>query len=222
MKTQLTRLDLRAADGGLLPHRFFRQEQAPRGLLFVLPGHAYSGDAPLLYYPALVLRERGWDTLAISYSYQSRMANPSGDTLAEAFKESRQALAAARGARQYPAVALLGKSLGTAVAAYLASEERELVQAPVAYLTPLVGSPLFDNPFAETAGPAYLALGTADAYCDLKALERLRTSRPFTLTTIEGADHGMNVPGDADGSIRAVRRIALEAADFVSEHTSAA
>jgi pimeloyl-ACP methyl ester carboxylesterase len=221
MKTQLGRLDLRAVNGSLLPHRFFRHDETPRGLLFVLPGHAYSGDAPLLYYPALALREQGWDTLAISYSYQSRMADASGEAVAEALQESRQALVAALSTRPYPAVALLGKSLGTAVAAYLVSDVPDLLDAPVAYLTPLIGSPLFDTPFATTRGPAYLALGTADPYCDLQALERLRAARPFTLTKVEDADHGMNVAGDLDGSIRAVRRIALEAADFMSQHASA-
>lgn len=221
MTSVLAKLDLRGAAGDRLTHRFFRQSDQPAGLLYLLPGHAYSGDGPLLYYPAQALRESGWDTLAIAYSYQGRMADASAEVVAEALQESRQALAQAMAARPYPSLALLGKSLGSCLAAYLASDMPELAAAPAAYLTPLVGTPMFDAPFAATHGPAYLALGTADRYADLQALEALKTARPYQLTTIEGADHAMNIIGDLEASIRVMRRITFEVVDFIGQHAPA-
>jgi hypothetical protein len=77
-------------------------------------------------------------------------------------------------------------------------------------------TPLFDPIFTRTIQPAYLALGTADRFYDPQALEALRAARPVTLTVIEGADHSLDVAGDLEASIRAMRRVTREVVEFLS------
>ena len=64
-------LELKTADGRHLMHKYYPAPGRPSGLALLLPGDHYGMDAPLLYYPALALRKQGWDTLALTYGYQS-------------------------------------------------------------------------------------------------------------------------------------------------------
>jgi pimeloyl-ACP methyl ester carboxylesterase len=131
--------------------------------------------------------------------------------------ECQAALRAALANRSYPRIGLVGKSMGSSLAAQLCLSEPELATARMAYLTPLVGSPLFDSLFARTSQPAYLALGGADPLCDLAALEELRAARPFELTLIDGADHSLYVEGDLEASFAVLRRVTSEVVAFLSD-----
>jgi hypothetical protein len=77
-----------------------------------------------------------------------------------------------------------------------------------------IGTPLFDPYFARTPQPAQIVLGTSDRFYDEDALDRLRLTRPYGLTLVEGADHAMVIPGDLDGSIRVLRRTTREVVEF--------
>lgn len=215
--TELVRLPLTTADGRPLVHKFFRHREEAAGLLVVLPGNLYGVDGALLYYPSLILGRRGWDTLAVTYGFQSTMGEAWGDAVAATLAECQAALRAALADRSYPRIGLMGKSMGSSVAARLCSSEPRLASCRTAYLTPLVGSPLFDTLFSQTTQPAYLALGTADPLCDLAALEGIRSVRPFELTLIDNADHSLYVEGDLEASFAALRRVTSEVVAFLSD-----
>ena len=71
MMYELANLDLKTADGRPLIHKFYRQSEMAEGLLLVFPGNHYGVDGPLLFYPSELLRDLGWDTLAVSYGFQT-------------------------------------------------------------------------------------------------------------------------------------------------------
>jgi pimeloyl-ACP methyl ester carboxylesterase len=163
-------------------------------------------DGPLLYYPSKLLGAEGWDTLAVSYGFQTAMGEPFGAGLEALVLECWAAIGAALEAREYPRLALLGKSMGAGVVAYLCANRPELAAARAGYLTPALGTPFFDPFFEQTRQPAYLALGTLDRYYSGEALERLAGLRAFELELIEGADHSLDVPGDLSASMEATGR----------------
>jgi dienelactone hydrolase len=80
----------------------------------------------------------------------------------------------------------------------------------------LIGNPDFERDFLRTPQPSYLAVGTADPFYSAEALVALKNRRDFQLTVIEGADHGMNVPGDPQASAAAVSRVTAEVTAFVT------
>ncbi len=203
---ELISLPLRTADGRPLVHKFYRHPEGAAGLLVIFPGNHYGVDGPLLYYPGKLLGAEGWDTLAVSYGFQTTMGEPFEAGLEALVLECGAALAAALEGRQYPRVALVGKSMGAGIVAYLCGHRPELASARAAYLNPPLGTPFFDPFFEQTRQPSYLVLGTLDRYYSAEALERLKGLRPFELALIDGADHSLDVPGDLSASIEAVGR----------------
>jgi pimeloyl-ACP methyl ester carboxylesterase len=213
--SNIVRLSLRTSDGYPLVHKFYRQEGKSNGLLMTFPGERYGVDGPLLYYLSELMWAAGWDTLALTYGFQLTMEPFSADVIPGLLQECRSALEAVLAERTYPRLGLVGKSLGAGVVAYLCQSEPSLTEARAIFFTPALGTPLFDPILAQIHHPAYVAIGTQDRFYDPEGLDALRASRPFELTVIEGADHSMDVIGDLDASIEAVKRIVSEAIDFL-------
>ncbi len=212
----LVRLPLKTRAGRPLPHKFFRQSAEPAGLLLLFPGNLYGVDGPLLFYPSVILGGRGWDTLAIAYEFQVTGGGIGHQGLQGIFDDCRQAALTALQGRKYSRVGLVGKSLGAGVVADLCANMPELAEARAAYLTPMIGTPFFDPVFVRTVQPAYLALGTADAFYEAQALETLQAEHPFGLTVIEGGDHSLVVAGNWEASIEALRRVTGEVVEFLT------
>jgi dienelactone hydrolase len=211
----LESLPLETADGRRLMHKFYRQREGPRGLLAAFPGGHYGVDGPLLYYPGELLRAEGWDTLMVTYGFVTAGQELSAESAPALFSECQGALKLVLNERSYPRVGLVGKSLGAGVVAYLCRQVEELTDARAAYLTPVMGTPLFDEVFAATRQPAYVAVGTKDRYYRPEALDGLQGSRHFELTRVEGADHSMDVRGDLRASLAAVERVVSETVAFI-------
>ena len=215
--SNLVNLSVRTADDRPLMHKFYRQEDDPHGLLVTFPGKNYGVDGPMLYYPSELLMAAGWYTLAVSYGFQTGMQELSPEVMPGLFEECRTVLKVALGQREYRHIGLIGKSIGAGVVAHLFQVEPDLGAACGVYLTPPLGTPFFDPVFTQTKQPAYLAIGTADRFYQQEALESLREARSFELTLIEGADHSMDVIGDLEASIEAVKRVTREAVDFLTQ-----
>jgi hypothetical protein len=211
----LVRLPLKTSDGYPLVHKFYRQGGDAQGLLVTFPGERYGVDGPLLYYLSEMMWASGWDTLAVSYGFQSTMEPFSADVIPGLLQECRSAVEAAQAQRDYPRVGLAGKSLGAGVVAFLCQSEPSLAQSRAVFVTPALGTPLFDPILVEIDNPAYLAIGTEDRFFDREILDTLQSSRQFDLTVIKGADHSMDVLGDLERSLKAVETIVSEVVDFL-------
>lgn len=207
-------LPLMSAEGQPLPHTFYRQDSAPRGLLIVLPGLHYGPDGPLNYHVVHGLRAEGWDTLGLTYGFQAAVKSGYAENWIPMLEECRQAIRTAVDHRPYPIVAVVGKSLGSSVLSALAIEMEELAAARLAHHTPPLGMPSIDDNLAASRQAMYLALGTVDNFYDPDRLADLRARRPMLIRVVEGADHGMDVPGDLEATLRAVRQVVEDTLSF--------
>jgi acetyl esterase/lipase len=216
----LIRLPLQTSDGRPLMHKFYRQEGEPEGLIILLPGGNYGVDGPMLYYIGEMMQASGWDTLAVTYGYQTRMEQFSLETVPGLVGECIAAVQYVLSEREYPRVALAGKSIGASVAAHICKVEPALDAACLVMLNPPLGHAFFDNTFMETKQPAFLATGTADRFFNAKALEVLRASRMFEMCIIDDADHSMDVVGDLDASAEAMKQVVTRAVAFIKSKES--
>ncbi len=216
----LIRLPIQTSDGRPLMHKFYRQQHDPEGLIVLLPGGNYGVDGPMLYYLGEMLQASGWDSLAVTYGYQTRMEELSVETIPGLVGECIAAVRYILSERVYHRVGLAGKSIGASVAAHICQVEPALDAARLVLLNPPLGHAFFDNTFVETTQPAFLATGTADRFYDAAALETLHASRPFELCLIEDADHSMDVVGNLEASVEAVKQVVVETVGFFeSEET---
>jgi hypothetical protein len=107
---ELVRLGLETADGHPLVHKYYPARGEPRGLALTLPGDHYGVDAPLLYYPTQSLQQRGWDTLALTYGYQSSAVPLTLNEIPQIVDEILHGLKMALDYRPTPRLLLIGKS----------------------------------------------------------------------------------------------------------------
>lgn len=193
-----------------VPHRFFRQDGETRHVAIVLPGMGYTTDMPLLHYPARLLLQTGADLLVVDYAYSRRAdfaALPPSEREAWLFADVVAAYRAALAQRPYHEVTLLGKSLGTLAMARLLATEAELVGARTVWLTPLLTDDRVWAQLRRAGRPSVVAIGTADPFYDEARIAEVRALSGTEVVVIDGADHSLELPGDALGSLAALERV---------------
>lgn len=103
---------------------------------------------------------------------------------------------------------LIGKSLGTHAAAVAA--ERGL---PAVWLTPPLSFPPVVEALRRASAPALLVGGTADGLWDGRVARELSPH----VFEVDGADHGMYVPGPLALSAEVLGRVVTAVEDFLDE-----
>jgi pimeloyl-ACP methyl ester carboxylesterase len=164
----------------------------------VVPGRLFGPAAPLLMYCGDVAEARGATVHRHWWS-----AEPDLDDPDFVRRELTGVLDTVEG---HPLV--IAKSLGTRAAAVAA--ERDL---PAVWLTPLLTQPDVAAALTRATAPFLLVGGTADPYWDADLAARLT---PHVLQ-VDGADHGMYVPGPLTDSIDVLARVVVAVELFLTE-----
>ncbi len=190
-----TTLDLTTPGGVLVQHGLIVQD-APKGLVVLLPGGNYPVDAPVLYYPRMVAADLGYDALSVRYAYQ---VAPDRAQVQGLDAEVDAAVDAAFKRRSYDRLIVVGKSLGTPLASLLAS--RRKVDGLI-LLTP-IGTSVRD------AGslPTLAVIGTNDPVYDADQIAADQGRANLRWLVIEGADHGLEVAGSWTATLDGMRRV---------------
>jgi pimeloyl-ACP methyl ester carboxylesterase len=179
-------------------------EQLLAGRSAVLaPGGNYGPDGPLLMYARLAVQHRGGRAYPIVWElsgdpdfslYRRRVASQVESAVEE--------VTAAAGA----APVVIGKSLGSLAAPVAADRGLAAV-----WFTPLLTDEPTVAALRRATGPCLLVGGTADRFWDGQAARSL----PAEVVEIEGADHGMFVPGRLAASAAALGQVITAVEDFL-------
>jgi hypothetical protein len=164
-------------------HRLSKNESSSLGVALILPGAAYTVQAPLLYWTVRALGAAGWDIWGIDWHSD---IDESVRQDMRGFVES--AVTRAEELMPEPPKLVVAKSLGTFALPYFADHE---IRA--AWLTPILTDPAVAHALAGISRGAHLGVGgSADPAWrpDLVGATKAR------LTTIDGAGHGLDVPSD--------------------------
>jgi pimeloyl-ACP methyl ester carboxylesterase len=179
-------------------------QQLPAGRsAIVAPGGNYGADGPLLMYARLAVQRRGGDTHPIvwelsegsDFSQQRRQ-------VASQVESAIDEMTAATGA----APVVIGKSLGSLAAPLVADRGLAAV-----WFTPLLTDEPTVAALRRATGPCLLVGGTADQLWDGQAARSL----PAEVVEIDGADHGMFVPGRLAASAVALGQVITAVEDFL-------
>ena len=209
-------LPLFSGQGEPLVHKFYTHGAEAKGLMVTFPGDHYGVDGPALYYPNKLLDLDGWDTLLLTYGYQSRSESFSLEKIPEIMQECAQAVSQVLTDNNYERVVLLGKSLGCGVAAFLCQSHPGLNNAKAIYLTPPLGTAGFDPLFGETSNPALLIIGSEDRFYEEGAFEKLGEVRDFEWLVLHGLTHSLDKLGDLKATLQAIEMITQRIVDFVT------
>jgi hypothetical protein len=185
-----------------------RVERDPDRVAFLIPGHAYSVERPLLHFARAVFMKHGWTTQAVRWPERPPQR---GQDLQLWFAQLRSFVHAhmsqVLSAEAAPKIALVGKSMG-AFAATLAADRG----LPGIWLTPVLRDSEVPDDLRRSTAPLLLVGGTADPSWDSGLARSL--GRP--LYEAEDADHGMETDDDPVNSAEILRRTTIAMDEFVS------
>ena len=166
----------------------------------VFPGRLYGPASGLLMYASDVAQRRG---ATVHRHYWSTEPPDPSDPDVEAWARG-EAMSALSSVGDTPLV--IGKSLGTNTAGLAA--ERSL---PAVWLTPLLTVPWVAAALGRATAPFLLVGGTNDPIWDGALARRLSPH----LLEVDGADHGMYVPGPLTDSIEVLKHVVVAVEDFL-------
>jgi Alpha/beta hydrolase domain len=223
MEWNLRSLDVVGYKDQPVPNTFIVQPNPTRHLGIVLPGYRYSPEMAPLYYAGRILLEGGADLMRIEYTYY-RTDFPkqpeseqdkwiSGDVFA--------ACEAAFSQRAYEKITLIGKSMGTLAMAQLLVDPR-FQRATCVWLTPLLTVERLSSRIEQIHPRSLFIIGTADQFYKPDILERLEQSTGGRSLVLEGANHGLEIPGDIPRSLAALEQIVQALQEFLREDESKA
>ena len=178
-------------------------QSGPARSAIVAPGGGYGPDGPLLMYARLAVQSRGGRVRPIRWEL-ARDADLSlqRQRVASQVESAVEEMTAATGA----APVLIGKSLGSLAAPVAA--DRGL---PAVWFTPLLTDEPTVAALRRATGPCLLVGGTADQFWDGHAARSL----PAEVVEIDGADHGMFVPGRLGASAAVLGQVITAVEDFL-------
>lgn len=172
----------------------------------LIPGGGYSADGPLLMYAGLAVRRRGGYVHSIAWSPPETVRSSamksgrsfSDESYAWAASQVSAAIGETAAATGVTAPVMIGKSLGSLAAPLVADRGLAAV-----WFTPL----LTDEPtvlaLRRATAPCLLVGGTADRLWDGPAA---RSITPHVVE-VDGADHGMFVPGELSASAAVLAQV---------------
>lgn len=167
----------------------------------VVPGGRFGPAAGLLMYASAVGERRG--ATVRRHSWSKRPPSPYEPEIEAWVRDEIGALLDTVGGTPL----LIAKSLGTNAA--IVAAERHL---PAVWLTPILTVPWIAEALGRSTVPFLLVGGTADAMWDGALARRLS---PHVLE-VEGADHGMYVPGPLTDSIAVLAGVVTAIEEFLA------
>ena len=166
----------------------------------VIPGAWFGPGAPLLMYAGDVAEQRG--ATVHRHSWSQEFPKPDQPEIESWVCGEIVPLIDTMSGRPL----LIGKSLGTNAAAIAAEGS-----LPAVWLTPLLTLPWVADALGRATAPFLIVGGTADEVWDGDIARRLS---PHVLE-VEGADHGMYVPGPLTESIAVLSQVVVAVEEFL-------
>jgi pimeloyl-ACP methyl ester carboxylesterase len=169
----------------------------------VAPGGGYGADGPLLMYARLAVQSRGGHVQPIAWKLsRDPDVGQQRRQVASQVESAVEEMTAATGA----APVVIGKSLGSLAAPLVADRGLAAV-----WFTPLLTDEPTVAALRRATGPCLLVGGTADRFWDGQAARSL----PARVVEIDGADHGMFVPGRLAASAAVLGQVITAVEDFL-------
>jgi len=169
----------------------------------VAPGGGYGPDGPLLMYARLAVERRDGCTLPVAWKFSegSDFTCWRGQVAAQSAAAIGELTAAAGSAPLF-----IGKSLGSLAAPVVADHGLAAV-----WFTPLLTDEPTVTALRRATAPSLLVGGTADRFWD----GRIARSLSSHVVEIDGADHGMFVPGPLAASATVLAQVITAVEDFL-------
>lgn len=172
------------------------------GLVVLFPGMRYSADCPLLYFAGMKYQGLGYEKIEIS-GYGRTDNQYSHEEFAERAKKAVEEQMGQYDFSQYEEIVFVSKSIGTVLALW-AEESLHMERVVHVLLTPINLTLSF---LTAKCNVRFIVSGTNDKQIDLENLERICQKYHLPLKLVKGVGHRLEKTGDADASLRLLRKL---------------
>ena len=186
-----------------------KESEKKEKIAVLFPGIGYTCDKPLLYYSWKLAASLGYRVLPVNYGGFPKNAKGNAEKMAECFRiafEQTEEILKQTDWDEYGDIVLVGKSIGTAVAARYAQSHG--LAARGILFTPLE----FTFPFS--AGSAIAFHGTADPWAKDQPIEDACRRESIPLFITEKANHSLET-GEIAFDIENLGRVMAEVSAFL-------
>jgi len=180
-------------------------------LAVFFPGIGYTVDKPLMHYSRRLTAEAGFDVLTLPYSGFPQKVKGNRDKMEESYK-----IALAQSAEmlsdtdfsQYDVILFVGKSIGTVVAAEIASRSPIPERIHFVLYTPL------EQTFSFPLGDAIAFTGDADPWVKAGIIPELCLARDIPCYIIPGSNHSLET-GSVKEDIENLKKIMKKTRKYI-------
>lgn len=197
---------------GVTTHNVYTYHDAPRTnrLMIQLPGRGYTTNHPVLHYLRHMGLQRGYDVLSVAYGFQSANIELTPENIPYLQQDVAEAVRPVF-QRGYEHITVIGKSMGTPLAAELArkiaTDEVSLIQ-----LTPIGGAMHGLGDIRTLA-----IIGTADSLYSAEVVAAFDRSPTVSWRVFEGLNHSLEHENNWEKSLDALRDVTSACAEFLAE-----
>ena len=184
-------------------------------LAVIFPGIGYTAEKPLLYYSQRIAKEKGYEILVIAYGGFPKKVKGDRKKMVESFQlalsQSEEKLKETDLA-SYEDVLFIGKSVGTIVAAKIASESPAKEKIRLILYTPL------EDTFSFSFGSAIAFTGADDPWVggEKSRIFSICEEKRIPCTLISYANHSLESK-DIFADMKELYRIMKETEKFIIE-----
>jgi len=171
-------------------------------LAILLPGAGYGPVGAVLRLPRLVIEAGGAEVVVLDYPPRH-----SQEWHTELIREANSQVAREVEAAAARRVTFIAKSLGTAVLAALDPHATASAAVEAIWLTPLFGEATVRAGAIERGWRSLLVAGDGDRYHDPAGHQAVREALAADSLILAGADHLLEVPGDAIATLDRHRQL---------------
>lgn len=200
MKTHY--IETPSSAGVTIHNRLLYQESDT--LMVLLPGRGYLVSHTILHLMSVLGLNLGYDVLQMPYGFQVAQDDFQQEQIPLIRQECQQTLDEAL-ERDYQSVVVVGKSLGSLLAASLAQEFPQVQKL-------ILLTPVMDSTSMTGTIPTLAIIGTADgAYNPAVVAD----SETLFWRVYEDLDHSLMIPGDVQASLKILPDIVQSCEDFL-------
>ena len=185
-----------------------------RKLAVFFPGIGYTMDKPLLHYSRKLAAEAGFDTILLSYTGFPSKIKGDKTKMKESYRiamDQAKEILSNTDFSAYKDILFIGKSIGTIVAAEIASQCSVQDRIRFVLFTPL------EDTFAFPLGDAIAFSGTDDPWVAESSISDLCKHRGIPCHLVQNANHSLET-GDVLNDIDNLKKIMKRTEKFI-RHT---
>lgn len=159
-------------------------------LCVMLSGTNYTYDKPLMYYGAMLMKEKNIDTVQVHYHYDDAFFTQATATINERITaDVSSVIDEVLEAERYERILFYGKSMGTLPLSHAYVTAQWDVEVAFIILTPLLQFEGFTEGLLASDKPMFVVIGTEDGHYRADHVKLL--AQKATLLEIPGANHSL-------------------------------